>query len=186
MPTRFLLLTAVHLSWCIPLDKKKLSIREITLFAVLGAMTFALQVVMAPLPNIEPVSLLVMIFAAVFGWKCLYPVYVFVVMEILFYGISMWNVYYLYVWTVLALGAILMRKQRHPFAWALLSGVYGLFFGALCGIVDIFIGGFGYAAAKWVSGIPFDLLHCGGNFGIALIMFSPLRNLLEKLYGRMK
>ena len=186
MPTRFPLLTAVHLSWCIPLDKKKLSIREITLFAVLGAMTFALQVVMAPLPNIEPVSLLVMIFAAVFGWKCLYPVYVFVVMEILFYGISMWNVYYLYVWTVLALGAILMRKQRHPFAWALLSGVYGLFFGALCGIVDIFIGGFGYAAAKWVSGIPFDLLHCGGNFGIALIMFSPLRNLLEKLYGRMK
>ena len=176
----------MHLSWCIPLDKKKLSIREITLFAVLGAITFALQVAMAPLPNIEPVSLLVMIYAAVFGRKCLYPVYVFVVMEILFYGISVWNVYYLYVWTVLALGAILMRKQRHPFAWALLSGVYGLFFGALCGIVDIFIGGFGYATAKWVSGIPFDLLHCGGNFGIALIMFSPLRNLLEKLYGRMK
>ena len=186
MPTRFPLLTAVHLSWCIPLDKKKLSIREITLFAVLGAMTFALQVAMAPLPNIEPVSLLVMIFAAVFGWKCLYPVYVFVVMEILFYGISTWNIYYLYVCTVLALGAILMRKQRHPFAWALLSGVYGLFFGALCGIVDIFIGGFGYAAAKWVSGIPFDLLHCGGNFGIALIMFNPMRNLLEKLYGRTK
>jgi energy-coupling factor transport system substrate-specific component len=59
-----------------------------------------------------------------------------------------------------------------------------LFFGALCGIVDIFIGGFAYAAAKWVSGIPFDLLHCGGNFAIALIMFKPLRNLLEKLYSR--
>ena len=163
---------------------KKLTIREITLFAVLGAMTFALQVAMAPLPNIEPVSLLVMVFAVVFGWKCLYPVYVFVVMEILFYGISTWNVYYLYVWTVLALIAILMRKSTHPLAWALLSGVYGLFFGALCGIVDIFIGGFAYAASKWVSGIPFDLLHCGGNFGIALIMFKPLRNLLEKLYRR--
>ena len=178
------MLTAIPSSWCIPLDKKKLTIREITLFAVLGAMTFALQVAMAPLPNIEPVSLLVMIFAAVFGWKALYPVYVFVVMEILFYGISTWNVYYLYVWTVLALVAILMRKSTHPLAWALLSGVFGLFFGALCGIVDIFIGGFAYAASKWVSGIPFDLLHCGGNFGIALIMFKPLRNLLEKLYRR--
>lgn len=165
---------------------KKLTIREITLFAVLGAMMFALQVVMAPLPNIEPVSLLVMIFAAVFGWKALYPVYVFVVMEILFYGISTWNIYYLYVWAVLAFAAILMRKQTQPLAWALLSAVYGLMFGALCGIVDIFIGGFGYAAAKWVSGIPFDLLHCGGNFVIALIMFRPLRNALEKLYGRMK
>lgn len=175
----------MHSAWCTPLDKK-LTIREITLFAVLGAMMFALQVVMAPLPNIEPVSLLVMIFAAVFGWKALYPVYVFVVMEILFYGISTWNIYYLYIWAVLAFAAIAMRKQTQPLAWALLSAVYGLLFGALCGIVDIFIGGFGYAAAKWVSGIPFDLLHCGGNFAIALIMFRPLRNALEKLYGRTK
>ena len=107
-------------------------------------------------------------------------------MEILFYGISTWNVYYLYVWTVLALGAIVMRKATHPLAWAMLSAVFGLFFGALCGIVDVFIGGFAYAGSKWVSGIPFDLLHCGGNFGMALIMFKPLRNLLEKLYSNMR
>ena len=156
------------------------------LFGVLGALTFALQVAMAPLPNIEPVSLLVMIFAAVFGWKSLYPVYVFVVMEILFYGISTWNIYYLYVWTVLTLGAIMLRKSKNPLAWAMLSGVFGLAFGALCGIVDIFIGGFAYAASKWVSGIPFDLLHCGGNFAIALIMFKPLRAVMEKLYAKMK
>ena len=110
---------------------KRLTIREITLFAVLGALTFALQVAMAPLPNIEPVSLLVMIFAATFGWKCLYPIYVFVSMEILFYGISVWNIYYLYVWTVLALCAILLRTQRSTLLWALLSAVFGLFFGAL-------------------------------------------------------
>ena len=132
------------------------------------------------------ILLLVMIFAAVFGWKSLYAVAVFVVMEILFYGISTWNIYYLYIWAILALGAILMRKQTHPLAWALLSGIYGLFFGALCGIVDIFIGGFAYAATKWISGIPFDLLHCGGNFVIALLMFKPLRTVMEKLYHRMR
>ena len=165
---------------------KRLTIREITLFAVLGALTFALQVAMAPLPNIEPVSLLVMIFAATFGWKCLYPIYVFVSMEILFYGISVWNIYYLYVWAVLALCAILLRNQQSTLLWALLSAVYGLFFGALCGIVDIFIGGFSYAAAKWVSGIPFDLLHCGGNFAMALILFTPLRSAMEKLYLKMQ
>ena len=172
-------------AWCIPLGKK-LTVRELTLFAVLGALTFALQVAMAPLPNIEPVSLLVMIFAAVFGWKSLYPVYIFVVMEILFYGISTWNIYYLYIWAILAFAAIVMRKTKEPLAWALLGAVYGLMFGALCGVVDIFIGGFAYAASKWVSGIPFDLLHCGGNFGMALILFKPLRNAVEKLYIRMK
>ena len=166
--------------------KAKLTIQQMVLFGVLGALTFALQVVMGPLPNIEPVSLLVMLFAVTFGWKSLYPVYIFVVMEILFYGFSVWNVYYLYVWAILAVAAILMRKQQSPLVWALLSGVFGLVFGALCGIVDIFIGGFGYAAAKWVSGIPFDLLHCGGNFVIALVLFDPLRKLLDNLYAKIR
>lgn len=163
----------------------KISVREMVLFGVLGALTFAAKYVMSFLPNIEPVSLCVMLFAVVFGKKWVYPVYLYVAMEILFYGISLWNINYLYIWTVLAVAAYLLRQMRHPLGWALVSGTFGLLFGALCGIVDVFIGGFGYAVTKWVSGIPFDILHCAGNFVIALMLFVPLRNLLEKLYGRM-
>lgn len=163
-----------------------MTILEIVLFGVLGALMFALQVVMGFLPNIEPVSLLVMVFAVVFGWKCLYPIYVFVVMEFLFYGLGIWNVYYLYIWTVLAVAAIFMKKMRSPMGWALLSGIYGLFFGALCAVADIFIGGVGFAVGKWVTGIPFDITHCVGNFAIGLVLFRPVRELLDKLYNRMK
>ncbi len=159
---------------------------ELVLFAMLGALTFALQVVMAPLPNIEPVSLLVMLFAVVYGWKSLYAVYVFVAMEVLFHGIGIWNINYLYIWAVPAVAAIALRKMESPLGWAILSGVYGMSFGALCGIVDVFIGGLGYAVAKWISGIPFDLLHCGGNFVLALILWKPLRSLLERLNARAK
>ena len=147
-------------------------------------MMFALQVVMAPLPNIEPVSLLVMLFAVTFGWKSLYCIYTFVLMEILFHGLGLWNINYLYIWTMLAVPSVMLRKMEPALGWALLSGVFGLAFGALCGIVDVFIGGFGYAAAKWVSGIPFDLLHCGGNFAIALVLWKPLHRLLQKLKNR--
>ena len=166
--------------------KNGLSLGETVLFGMLGALMFALQVVMAPLPNIEPVSLLVMLFAVTFGWKSLYCVYTFVAMEILFHGIGLWNINYLYIWTILAVAAIILRKMEPVLGWALLSAVFGLAFGALCGIVDVFIGGFGYAAAKWVSGIPFDLLHCGGNFAIALVLWKPLRNLLDKLKNRIR
>lgn len=159
----------------------KLPLREIVLFGVLGALTFALQVVMAPLPNIEPVSLMVMLFAVVFGWKGLYPTYVFVVMEILFYGIGGWAMYYLYIWLVLFVAARLMRDMEHPLGWAILSGAFGLLFGALCAIMDVFIGGLGYAVSKWASGITFDLAHCVGNFAIALVLFVPLRKLFAKL-----
>lgn len=160
----------------------RLTVRELVLFGVLGAMTFAAKYVMSPLPNIEPVSLMVMLFAVVFGWKWVYPVYLYVVMEILFYGISLWNINYLYIWAVLAVTALCLRKMDSPLAWAMVSGTFGLLFGALCGIVDVFIGGLGYAVTKWISGIPFDIAHCIGNFAIALVLFKPLRQLMQKLY----
>ncbi len=155
------------------------------LFGILGSMTFAAKYVMSFLPNIEPVSLMVMLFAVVLGKKWVYPTYLYVAMEILFYGISLWNINYLYIWAVLAVAASLMRKMQGALNWAVLSGVFGLAFGALCGIVDVFIGGFGYAVAKWISGIPFDIAHCVGNFVIALVLFHPLRELMEKLYRKM-
>ena len=167
------------------MDKKNgLPLGEVVLFGIRGALMLALQVVMAPLPNIEPVSLLVMLFAVTFGWKSLYCVYTFVVMEILFHGLGLWNINYLYVWAVLAFAAIGLRKMEQPLAWAMLGGVFGLCFGALCGIVDIFIGGFGYAVTKWISGIPFDLMHCGGNFAITLVLWKPLRKLLRTMHKK--
>ena len=166
--------------------KNGLPLGEVVLFGILGALTFALKFAMAALPNIEPVSLLMMVFGAVFGLKALYPCYVYVAMEILTFGIGTWNVNYLYIWALIVVAAWLMRKTEQPLAWALLSGVFGLFFGAFCAPVDVVIGGWSYAVSKWISGIPFDALHCGGNFVMALIMYKPLRRLLERLYGNMK
>lgn len=164
---------------------KKLTVRQVILFGILGALTFALKLGMAALPNIEPVSLLIMVFATVFGLKALYPVYIYVAMEILYFGLGTWNICYLYVWPVLAVAAYLMRRMQGRLGWAMLSGVFGMAFGALCGIADIFIGGLTFAVTKWASGIPFDLAHCFGNFVIALILFEPLRTLVTKLYARM-
>lgn len=163
----------------------KLKLKEVALFGVLGALTFGAKVAMSFLPNIEPVSLFVMLFAAVFGLKCLYPVYVYVLLEIALYGLGTWNIMYLYVWAILALCAYCMRKSQEPLAWAILSGVFGLLFGALCAPVDFILGDLGYVVAKWVSGIPFDITHCAGNFVIALLAFQPLRSLMEKLYRKM-
>ena len=154
----------------------KLTIREVVLFGVLGALTFAAKLVMSPLPNIEPVSLVIMLFAVTFGWKALYPTGLYVAMEVLYYGINVWNIYYLYIWAILAILAILFRKMEDPLGWAILSGAFGL--------TDIFIYGFPVAIAKWVSGIWFDLLHCGGNFVMALLLFAPMRKLLGKLNAK--
>ena len=163
----------------------KLTLKEVALFGVLGAMTFGAKVAMSWLPNIEPVSLFVMLFAVVLGLKCFYPIYVYVLLEIAIYGLGTWNIMYLYVWAILALCAYAIRKNESPLAWAMLSGVFGLLFGALCAPVDFFLGDIGYVIAKWASGIPFDLAHCAGNFVIALLIFNPMRRLMEKLYKKL-
>lgn len=161
---------------------KKLSVQQIALFGVLGALTFGAKFVMSMLPNIEPVSLMVMVYAVVMGRKALYPIYIYVILEILVYGLGTWNINYLYIWAILWLLALCFKKMQHPLAWAILSGTFGLFFGLLCAPVDVFIGGISYAFAKWISGLSFDLLHCAGNFVMALLLFVPMRTLLTKLY----
>ena len=57
----------------------------------------------------------------------------------------------------------------------------GLFFGLLCTPVQLCIGGWAYAVSWWISGIPFDLAHCAGNFAMALLLYRPCRRVLEEL-----
>lgn len=164
----------------------KLTVYEVVLFGVLGGLTFAAKFAMSFLPNIEPSSLMVMLFAVTFGWKGIFPTYVYVAMEILIYGPNVWNIPYLYIWLILFVAARLLRKMTHPVSWALLSGVFGLAFGLLCVPTTWIMSGLGSGLTWWISGIPYDVLHCAGNFVIALVLFVPLRKLLEKLYGAMK
>lgn len=162
------------------MDKRRIAGR-VALFGVLGGLTFAAKVAMMALPNIEPVSLLVMIYAVTLGKKCLFPLYIYVILELLLYGIGIWSVGYLYVWALLALIAWLLRDMRSPLGWALVAGGFGLLFGALFTPVCLLFGGPGFAISWWLSGIPFDLIHCVANFALTLVLFLPLRRLMTRL-----
>lgn len=161
--------------------KNWLSVRQLTLFAILGAVMFAGKMTMAALPNIEPVSLIVMLLAVCFGWEGLYAVAVYVLLELLVWGFDLWSVSYLYVWLLLFAAARFLRNMKTPLEWAMLSGFFGIGFGALCAIPYWITGGWGAAVSWWIAGIPWDLTHGAGNFVMALLLFMPLRKLLERL-----
>ena len=63
-------------------SEKLISVREMVLFGILGSMTFGAKYMMSFLPNIEPVSLCVMLYAVVFGKKWVYPVFLSVESEV--------------------------------------------------------------------------------------------------------
>ena len=160
--------------------------RKLVALSLLAAVMVGLQVALAALPNIEAVSPLVMVYTVVLGSGVAYILAVFVVLEMLLWGVHTWVLSYLYVWAVLAALAWLLRRMESRLGWALLSGAYGLSFGALCALVYLPVGGWRMFAATWVAGIPFDLLHCGGNFVMALLLFRPRRRVLAPLWERIE
>ena len=163
---------------------RKSSAKELALFGLLGAMTFAAKMAMAQFPNIEPVSLLVMLLAVCYGWRGLYAVYLYVFLEFAVWGLGLWSFCYLYVWLVLFSLARALRRMESPLGWAALSGCFGLLFGALCALVYWIAGGWASAGSWWIAGIPMDITHGAGNFVIALVLFKPLRRCLSDLNRR--
>ena len=154
---------------------------ELVVLSLLGTLMFAAKMCLAGLPNIEPVSLLVIVYTLVYGKKALYPIYIYVAMELMFWGLGLWNLMYLYVWLVLFFLTLLFRHMESPWGWAILSGAFGLSFGLLCTPVYWITGGWAFGLSWWISGIPWDVVHCVGNFVIALVLVRPLRHGLSAL-----
>lgn len=162
----------------------KARLRELTVLALLSAMMVGTQIALSAIPNVHLVAVFVILAALLFGWKALYAVYIFVLLEGLIYGFSMWFVNYLYVWTILAVLAIVFRNHRSPWFWAAMAGIFGLLFGALCAIPYFFVGGWAAAFAYWVAGIPFDFVHCVSNAVLTFILLMPLYRLCSRILGK--
>ena len=71
---------------------------------------YVTQVVMSQLPNIEAVSLLIIVTTCLLGVKALFSVYIFVICEIFTYGLHIWSINYLYVWAILVIAVLCTRK----------------------------------------------------------------------------
>lgn len=153
---------------------------RLVLLSQLGVLLFVLKIAMAGLPNIEPVSLLVMVYTVTLGRWALIPIYLYVALEYMVWGLNLWSICYLYIWLLLWVLSRLLRRMNSALGWAVLSGAFGMSFGALCALVYIPVDGWAFAFSWWVSGIPFDALHCAGNFFMALALFSPLKKWMEK------
>lgn len=148
---------------------------------ILAAVLFVSQVALSFLPNIEIVSFFIILYTMILGKKVFPIIYVFVLLEGIFYGFGIWWINYLYIWSVLACIVLIFRKQKSFVFWSIISGFFGLAFGLLCSAAYLFAGGVNAALSYWISGIPFDIVHCIGNVCVCLVLFKPMYFVLNKL-----
>lgn len=172
--------------------EKKLTIEDIALMGMMVAVIEACKLAMAFLPNIELTSFWIIMFTLLFGWRIVFVIPVFILVEGAVYGFGLWWVMYLYAWPLLALAAWLCRRQESMWFWSFLSAMFGFLFGFLCAIPYVAIGtadsglrGGLYAGFTWwVAGIPFDIAHGVGNFVLMTVLYKPVRLAMKRVRVR--
>ena len=165
--------------------KSKITILEIAVFGMLGGVMYASKEIMAVLPNIHLIGTFIVTFTVVYRVKALYPIYVFVFLEGLFHGFSLWWIPYLYIWLPLW-GAVMllpkkMPKWLAPVVYCLVSGLHGLSYGTLYAPFQAITAGLDFnGMLLWIAaGLRFDIYHMLGNIGLG-IAICPLIELIRR------
>ena len=166
----------------------KLTIREIAILGMLGAIMYASKFIMQLLPNIHLLGVFVVAFTIVYRKKALYPIYVYVVLDGIFNGFATWWIPYLYIWTVLWGAVMLLPDQMppkiQPLVYMIVCAMHGLLFGILYAPAQAILFGLSFKGLiSWIiAGFPFDFIHGISNFfcGILIIPIVKVLRLAEK------
>lgn len=160
--------------------------KELVIFAMLGAVMFCSKIIMEVLPNIHLLGMFTMTFTVVYRKKALIPVYVYVILLGIYAGFNMWWIPNLYLWTVLwAVTMVLprnMSKRAARIVYPIVCCMHGLLFGTLYAPAQALMMGMNFKATMaWIAaGLPWDAIHGAGNL-VAGLLICPLSGLLSRL-----
>ena len=162
----------------------KLTTKELTVFAMLGAVMYVSKIIMEFAPNMHLLGVFTVAFTVVYRKKALYPIYTYVILNGIFSGFASWWIPYLYVWTVLW-GIVMllpkdMPKKIRPIVYMSVCALHGFLFGTLYAPAQAILFGLSLKGMiAWIAaGLPYDFIHGVSNFfcGILIVpVISTLR-----------
>jgi hypothetical protein len=157
---------------------------------MLGSLILASQIALLNIPGVQAVMFLIATVTAAYGLRALIPIYIYVLLYLLYFGFLPWNLPYLYIFLPLWGLFMLIRtrrvsnlpeKVRVPLCM-FACGLFGLSFGTLYAPFWAIIAGLSFnQTLAWIAaGLPVDIGYAISNFA-AGIMIVPLSELLKKL-----
>lgn len=168
----------------------KLSTKDTIILGMLGALMFASKLVMDALPNIHIIGVLIVVFTAFYRSKMLFAIYLFVILTGVYGGFDIWWVPYLYIWTILWAGVMLIPKKL-PFTvrvvlYCAVCALHGFLYGTLYAPFQALAFGMNLQATiSWiVAGLPFDMIHGVSNLCCSAVLVAPILKVLEKMDKR--
>lgn len=166
--------------------KQHLSVREIAVFAMLGALMFGSKKLMEFAPNIHPLTMLTIVYTLVYRKKAIFPLLVYLVLDTVVAGGITWIVPYYYIFSLVWLCTLAVPKNLSDLPLQLICTVictfFGLTFGTLYAPWQALMYGLNFEKTlAWiVTGLPWDAVHAVGNFAASFLIL-PLAKLLQRI-----
>lgn len=162
----------------------KLTVKELTIYAMLGTLMYASKVIMEFVPNVHLLGVFTVALTVVYRKKALYSIYIFVILTGILNGFATWWIPYLYLWTVLwGIVMILPKKipkKVQPIVYMIVCAAHGILYGTLYAPAQAILFGLSFKGMiTWIiAGLPWDFIHGVSNFfcGVLIMpMISALR-----------
>lgn len=148
----------------------KLTVREVAVFGMLGAVMYVSKIIMELVPNVHLLGVFIVAFTVVYRQKALYPIYTYVLLNGIFSGFAAWWIPYLYVWAVLWGAVMLLPKKMpgklQPIVYMAVCAAHGFLFGILYAPAQAVLYGLSFQGMlAWIAaGLPWDCIHGISNF----------------------
>lgn len=167
----------------IPGKSSRLTVREMAIFGMLGAIMYASKLLLEIAPNIHLLGVFIVSFTVVYRQKALFPIYLYVLLNGIFSGFAVWWIPYLYIWTclwgaVMLLPANIPRRIR-PLVYMSVCALHGFLFGTLYAPAQALLYGLSFKGMiAWIlAGLPWDFLHGISNFFCGILIMPIISGL---------
>lgn len=171
------------------LERGTMAARDLTLVATLGGLAAAGRVLFAPIPSVQPVTVLVAASGVALGPKRGFAVgAVAALASNFFLGQGPHTPWQMLAWGGCGLlGGLLRPLLRGRLAFAAFTVLLGFAFGL---VMDVWLW-YGFyphteaaLLARLAAGVPFNIAHAAGNLVLALVAGPELRRVLERFERR--
>lgn len=153
--------------WCFLSPDMRRIPNVITLVSLVAGISL-MRVLMAPLPNIQPVSVAAILVGAQLGIRRGISFAILVSLTSnLFLGDGIWTLYQALGWSTLAVigsaSGIVKNNQFNPKTGYIVSVLSAFLFGIITSLSVIGTVSLAEFYSYWINGLPYDLLHGLGN-----------------------
>lgn len=164
--------------------ENKKRVRELVLIALISALNIGSRVALQFLPNIKPVTSIIIMCTLVFGCRfgCMVSI-VTVLVSGLFLGFGTYIPFQILAWVIIVFLSWFLQKCKadlNVYLMALYCGICGYIYGFFVSLDKFFIAGpYGFLT-YYLAGLSFDTLHCIGNVVFWIICYPVLMPIFIK------